>query len=92
MGGWVGGEVGTRSRMYLEVGRCGYMGKLLFYLSGVSAVSLDTASTDDCQRPLLYITSSVNTVSQVYGLYDQQRKPLKIKRETVAVMNIIRWS
>jgi len=27
----VGSEVGTRSRMSLEVGRCGYMGMLLFY-------------------------------------------------------------
>jgi len=29
---WVGGEVGTRSRMCLEFGRCGYMGMLLFYI------------------------------------------------------------
>ena len=27
----LGGEVGTRSRMCMEVGRCGYMGVLLFY-------------------------------------------------------------
>ena len=29
---WAGGELGTRSRMCLEVGRCGYMGMLLFYI------------------------------------------------------------
>ena len=28
----VGGDVGTRSRMCLEAGRCGYMGMLLFYI------------------------------------------------------------
>ena len=28
----VGGEVGTRSHMCLKVGRCGYMGVLLFYI------------------------------------------------------------
>jgi len=27
-----GGEVGTRSRMCLEVGRCGYVGVLLLYV------------------------------------------------------------
>ena len=32
MGGEVGGEVGTRSGMCLEDGRCGYMEKLLFYI------------------------------------------------------------
>ena len=34
-GGEVGGEVGTRSRMCLEVGRCGYMEMLLVYITSV---------------------------------------------------------
>jgi len=30
--GEMGGEVDTRSRMCLEVGRCGYMGGLCYYI------------------------------------------------------------